>query len=527
MVLLLMGLYCREIYRECRVPVPYIDRIMNIPIVENLDFLEGREKQTSSQNPGIYFGQALMPYTSDGTLYLSQDFAEEEWVGELVTDSRETFLCTLPDEAWGDKAKSIRDNHVFRLWLVGEDSYYELSMVVSGMPVMTISTQREEEQDLGDYETDPDRYIYDPSIIYYGQMQLFNPSVGVEQYEIVESKAKYYLRGASSSAFPKKSYSLKLLDAKGKRLNASLLGMRSDNSWKLKAMAADDKRIRERVACQLWEEFALSNTEINESGPRVEYMELIMDNDYVGLYELMEPVDAKKLELDKNDVLYKSGFWNAPEDEEIQYAIDRQWKIVNYMRIRYPDSISDYEKAWYPMRDYLNTFYYWKEDDRPASDKIYLSNAIDMLLFNMAISGKDNFFKNLYFAADVNEDGTYTMRQIPWDLDLTFGKIKSDCFNDDETVIYEESAIPYLKDTEPETVRPVLQNRWAKVRESFLKTENIIDLMQENIDYLINAGAVRRENERWTDYQMSTDIDRVVDYQRRRMLWLDAYFANY
>ncbi len=526
-VVFLAGIYCVEIYTEYRVPVPYTDRVMSIPIVENLNFLEGKEKHGSEQNPGVCFGQTLMPYTSDGTLYLSQDFAEEEWVGEIVTNSRETFLCTLPDEAWGDKAGSIRDNHVFRLWLVGENSYYELSMVVSGMPVMTISTQREEQQDLGDYDTDPDRFCYDPEIIYYGQMQLFNPSVGVKQYEIMESGVKYYLRGDSSSSFEKKSYSLGLLDAKGERLNASLLGMRSDNSWKLKAMVADGKKIREKVACQLWEGFALSNTEVNESGPRVEYTELIMDNDYVGLYELMEPVDAKKLDLDKNDVLYKSTNWLVPEDEDIQYAIDHQWKLMTYIRIRYPDPILSYEKSWYPMRDYLNTFYHEAGDDRPATGKIYISNAIDMLLFNMAVSGSDNYFRNLYFAADVNADGTYTMRQIPWDLDLTFAAIVSGGFNDDETVIYEESAIPFLRDTQPETIRPLLRERWTEVRKDFLDTERIIDLMQENVDYLISAGVMQRENERWPDYQMSTDIDSIVDYQRRRMQWLDEYFANY
>ena len=525
---LLTGFYCYQVYMDYQVPVPYIDRVMAVPVVENLDFLKDRQQQTSEQNPGVYFGRVLLPYTLDGTLYLSQNFEVEQWEGELTTGSRDMFLCTLADDAWENKADSIRDGHRFTLWLVGEDWYYELSLVICGMPVMSLTTQRAEEQEKGDYETDPDRFYFDPDVIYYGEVQVFNPGIGVSQYEILECGVRYYFRGTSSLGYEKKGYSIGLLDAKGENLNESLLGMRSDNSWKLKAMVADVERICEKTACQLWEEFADANSEVNETGPRMEYLELIIDNDYRGLYGLIEPVDAKKLGLDKNDVLYKFTDWMVPEDEEIQYAVDRSWRIMSFIRIRYPNVIMDYEKAWYPGRDYLNTFYRGGGDARAAEDKVYLSNVVDMLLFNMAVSGSDNFFKNMYYAADVSENGDYIMRQIPWDLDLTFGRIYGEKgFEEDETMVYEEAAVPFLRDTRPELVRPYLQERWEQCRKTFLDTYNIVNLLEENRDYLINSGVVERENTRWPDYAMSIDISRIVNYQVRRMEWLDSYFAGY
>lgn len=472
-------------------------------------------------------GGAPLPYTKDGTLYLSQDFAVEEWVGEITTDTKDTFLCTIYDPAWEDKAGSIRDNHIFKLWMVAGESYYELSMVVCGMPVMSISTQREEEQDPGDYETDPDHFIYDPSVIYYGQLQLFDPGIGTGRYEIMEFGVRYYQRGASALSTEKKGYSIGLLDAKGENYDAALLGMRSDNAWKLKGLGADDSRIREKTSYQLWEQFALSNTEVNETGPHMEYLELIMDHEYAGLYGLIEPVDEKKLELDKNDVLYKMTNWFVPEDEEIQASIDKKWRISTYIRIRYPDVITDYERTWYPMRDYLDTFYKEKGTGQPAESKIYLSNAADMLLFNMTVSGCDNYYKNMYFAADVGEDGTYTMRQLPWDLDLTFGETFTIGFNDDVTVVYEEAAIPFLRDNRQDLVRPYLQKRWRDYREGFLSTDYILNLMCENRDYLVNAGVNERENARWPEYSMTYDIDRILDYQERRMDWLDEYFEKF
>lgn len=527
MVLLLAGYHCMKTYMDYRVPVDSKERIMGIAVVDNLDFLEGKEKLTSKQNPGVVLGGALLPYTTDGTLYLAQDFAKTDWEGDLLTNSTETFLCTLPDEAWKDKATSIREGYVFPIWLVGEEFYYELDLVVSGMPVMSIRTERSEEQDLGDYETDPDHFYFDPDVLYYGDIQVFDPGDESRQYDIFQSGVRYYLRGSSSSVFEKKSYSLSLLDAKGDKLNSSLLGMRSDNTWKLKAMVADTSKIREKTACQLWEEFANTNATLNESGPRMEYLELILDNDYVGLYGIVEPVDADKLGLDKNDVLYKSTNWNIPEDEDIQTAIDNKWKIMTYIRIRHPDPIVNHAQSWYPMRDYLNTFYHGEGDERPIESKLHLSNVVDMYLFNMAISGSDNYFRNLYFVADVSEDGSYKMYQIPWDLDLTFNALKSGAYNDDETVIYAEAALPFLKDMKPDVVRPVLQERWAECRETFLNTEYILNIMHTNQDYLIHAGVVERENERWPDYKMTTNLETIEDYQIRRMEWLDTYFTDF
>lgn len=526
-MVVLTGCYCYEVYMDYRVPVPYNGRVMAVPVVEDLDFLEGKERRFAEVNPGVCFGGALLPYTKDGMVYLAQDFSVEEWVGEITADTREKFLCTLYDPAWEDKSGSIRDNHIFKLWLVDGESYYELSMTVCGMPVMTINTEREEQQDLGDYDTDPDRFIYDPSVIYYGQMQLFDPGTETRQYEIMESGVRYYQRGASALSPEKQGYSIGILDAKGENFNASLLGMRSDNSWKLKGLGADSSRIREKTAYQIWEQFELSNTEVYEPGPRMEYLELIMDHEYVGLYGLIEPVDAKKLELDKNDVLYKMTNWFVPKDEEIQASIDKKWRIATYIRIRYPDVIADYEKAWYPMRDYLSVFYGGNGDVGSAGNKIYLSNAVDMLLFNMTVSGCDNYYKNMYFAADVAEDGTYVMRQIPWDLDLTFGETYTVGFNEDWTVIYEEGAIPFLRDTNPELVRPFLQDRWSGYRESFLSTENILKKLCDNRDYLIASGVNERENARWPQYQMSADIEKILDYQERRMEWLDEYFGAF
>lgn len=262
----------------------------------------------------------------------------------------------------------------------------------------------------------------------------------------------------------------------------------------------------------------------------MEYLELIIDNEYAGLYGIVEPVDEKKLDLDKNDVLYKNVNWILPEDEDIQSAVDKKWRIMSFIRIRYPDSIQDYAKVWHPMRDYLNTFYRGLGDSYPIESKLYLSNAADMHIFFMTVSGSDNYYKNMYFAADVAGDGSYTMRLIPWDLDLTFGSVARDgkrMVIEDVTDIYGEQALAFLKGQQPELVRHVVKERWQEYRETFLSTDRIIGIIRGNQQYLLDSGVTARENARWEKYQMDTDIENMVDFQERRMEFLDEYFEEY
>ncbi|MBP5704773.1 MAG: CotH kinase family protein, partial [Paludibacteraceae bacterium] len=56
--------------------------------------------------------------------------------------------------------------------------------------------------------------------------------------------AKY--RGGTSKNFQKKNYAVKLVDSSDSKMSVRLIGMRSDNSWILDAMAVDKARMRNR-----------------------------------------------------------------------------------------------------------------------------------------------------------------------------------------------------------------------------------------------------------------------------------------
>lgn len=525
------GIKLWEQWRIYRVPVSHTERVMGVAVVSDTEFLQGKERLTAPENPGVAFEQVELPYDSAGErLYLPQNTEIHKWIGELSAARQGYFLCTKQDSYWQDKQTAIRDNHGFTLWLVGEDCYYELELVISGMPVICMNTRRIVEQEEVDPEIDPDKRYYDSETLHYGIITVFDPGVEDGVYRIHQSHVCYHEKGASTRNFEKKGYSLSLQDYQGKNIDTPLLGMRSDNSWKLNALNTDVNKIREITASQIWTDFDGADTAVSEPGPKMEYTELILDGDYRGLYCLVEPVDEKKLGLDKNDVLYKVIDWDAPAREDIQVSVDRGWKIQYPVRIRYPKVITDYAAAWYPMMDYLGIYYENPElDYERALSRVNVSNLCDIFLFTMVTSASDNSFKNTYFAAEVSPAGAYVMRQIPWDLDYTFGNryaynvLNNVWFDEDYTVIYAETTLPRLKLDNPEEIGLCFLERWNTYREGFLSTENILQCLQNNRHYIMETGAAQREAERWPEAGVDMDIEYLLNFQKKRMDWLDGF----
>ncbi|MBE5851424.1 MAG: hypothetical protein E7299_00480 [Lachnospiraceae bacterium] len=511
-------------------PIEYVDSVLGIAIVEDVSFLQNIDRFEMTDNTQIFFENTLVPYDQkEKRLYVSQNPEVIEWEGFFTTEN-DTFLCTTGDAYWEKKADAIRDNYEFPVWFLTEDGYCRMTLVASGLPIISIDTERYEEAEEIPYEVDPDKKFYGSETQYYGQIRVFDPGRGDANYEILESKVCYHAKGISSSVYPKKGYSLSLLDENEENLEMPLLGMRADNSWKLNALMSDSTKIREKSAAQIWEQMDLMDGTVDEPGPRMEYTEVILDGEYLGLYCLVEPVDEKKLNLDANDVLYKIIDWDEPSDEEIQVSVQNKWRISLPIRIRYPKVITDYDAAWYPIRDYLNIFYrdYWQYGG--ADNKIDLENACDMVLFMMTCSASDNTFKNLYLAADVSAPGEYVMRHIPWDLDLTFGNVHDPNaengvrFNEDVEVTYWDAPVSTMIYYEIDGVYDTFISRWQKYRKEVLANDNIIAILEQNREYLLHSGVYSREAERWSEYEIDDDITELVNYQNQRMEWLDEYF---
>jgi hypothetical protein len=101
------------------------------------------------------------------------------------------------------------------------------------------------------------------------------------------------LRGQSSlTFFPKKSYAFETRDSLGENLNCTLLGLPKENDWILHGPYSDKTLIRNKLIYDL-------GNQIMDWAPRSIFCELVIDEDYQGVYLLMEKI---KRDNDRVDI---------------------------------------------------------------------------------------------------------------------------------------------------------------------------------------------------------------------------------
>ena len=383
--------------------------------------------------------------------------------------------------------------------------------------------------------------------------------------------AKFRWRGATALGYEKKSYAVKLTDANGEDLDASFLGMRDDNNWILDAMAIDHACMRNRVATDLWNDFARAPYYKDKepgvrTGTRGTFVEVFLNGRYHGLYCFTEKIDRKQLKLKKYEAadgthddiihgtLYKSNDWTyevfmGHESGQRYYPKRAPGNYNNYNRsetwagyeIKYPD-YEDEPIDWSPLYDAINFVATASNDDfdnqihnyfdRPPLDDYYL-------LIELSLA-TDNHGKNMhYFVYD--QQAATNARKLslgPWDLDGSWGRRWDGSSyytvpeQDFDTFLwtYEHGNLTLftrLHESEYLCWDLGLANRYAALRKTYFAPEA---LKQRFTDYLAlfdESGATGREAQRWPSlhYDIGSDVEYICNWIDRRVAFLDEQYG--
>ncbi len=97
-------------------------------------------------------------------------------------------------------------------------------------------------------------------------------------------------RGQSTQMFPKKAYGFETRDEEGENLDVSLLGMPEENDWILYAPYSDKSMLRNFITFYM-------GSKLDVYCSRMAFCEVIVNNDYRGVYILMEKIKKMKTEL--------------------------------------------------------------------------------------------------------------------------------------------------------------------------------------------------------------------------------------
>ena len=384
-----------------------------------------------------------------------------------------------------------------------------------------------------------------------GNISLLSP----EAAEPTNSFAKVKWRGGSTNTADKhkRNYKIKTLNEKGKKQEISLLGMREDNNWILDAGQIDLFRLRNRIATEIWNDFATkpyyaSKEPKAKSGVTGKVVEVILNNEYRGIYSLTEAMDRKELKLKKYDdknqefhgQLWKVSSWDKATFWDIDKDYDNTQETWHAFETKYPD-IEDVNPTDYsPLYEAID-FVANSNDEafkKEVGDYFDIPVLIDYQLFQETLKPVDNNGKNMFWGIyDVAKSKKLTL--AIWDLDASVGQ-----FWQCSTPLHPNRVFPNtdlgvkdgfnlyhrLSSLNVDNYNEKVANRYHELRKTYFSEENLISRYQGYYDMLVKSGAASREECKWSEdsdiggypLNFKEEIEYIKNWIIERLKYLDT-----
>ena len=382
----------------------------------------------------------------------------------------------------------------------------------SNLPIIVINTNGEEIPDepkingtMGIiFNTDgTNNHVNDP-------FNYFDGNIGIET------------RGNSTQDFDKKTYSIELRDAANEDLSVNLFGMGGEEDWILHSMVIDKSHIRIPMSFYFFKQ-------MGHYASKWKYVELIVNEEYCGLYILTEKIkrDDDRIDiakLDENDIagddvtggyILRIDWLDIEENEGFESTYESQGGIPMTFQWYYPraDRIqaeqAEYIENW--IRDFEDALFspdYTNEQGIRYSDYLNLNTFTDFLLINELSKNSDGYKLSSFIHKDRDSnDGRLKAGPI-WDFDQTYG-VSTVCSSQDYTgwtYLQNQDDCEDLESMPMWWQRmmndPVFQNRlhcrWTQFRNSFLHSDSIDTWVDTHLNLI--SEAIERNFILWDDF---------------------------
>jgi hypothetical protein len=351
------------------------------------------------------------------------------------------------------------------------------------------------------------------------------------------------IRGSTSSIPDKKPYGFTTVQEDGiSNNNVSLLGMPEENAWILNALNFEPSLIRDHLAFKTAQAFD------NVYVPKTRYCEVIINNDYGGIYLLMEKIkiDKNRVNLRQLETLDKyapevTGGYIVKADKTTgsdpvswgmasyngwtEYLIDRPSpKALSISQENYiTDQFRNFETIMKQKNNSIQNGY-------PSI--IDIPSFVDFMLINEIAANVDGYQFSTYF----HKDRLGKLRAGPiWDFNLTYGndlifwgldRSKTDIWQFDNG---DNTGSKFWKDLyDDPTFHCYLTKRWKELT-AINKPLNLDQLNSEidDISTLLKDAAIR-EKEKWYNFEnFETETNNIKTWLKDRVKWMDSKLKNY
>lgn len=364
-------------------------------------------------------------------------------------------------------------------------------------------------------------------------------------------------RGNSTQRHPKLSYSLELQDSAGEDLKAELLGMPRDADWILVANYSDKSLLRNALTYALYEQ-------LGHYAPRTRFVELVIDGQYRGVYQLVEKLEKgeKRIDipkLDKDD--------NAGDSITGGYIIKTDWEKgsqtegwisnykpmggedLQYWQFHYPSG----SKITIEQKEYIAAFVDSMETACIAQDTdtltgyphfIDVASFIDAMIMIELAKNVDGYWVSSYYYKDKITKGGRLHAGPIWDYDLGYGNFEFYYGYSPAGWHYYEYGttsdnIPqfWFQLIEEQHFRDQVKCRWIALRKTTLSLEHInavIDSLsgtiaqgqKRNFEYWPILGTEVWPNAKPFESDYNGEIRRLKEWFVMRLAWMDAYMPG-
>ena len=386
---------------------------------------------------------------------------------------------------------------------------------------------------------------------------------------VLNMKAKWRGGITNGDDKHKRNYHVKLVDDEGNKLDKKFFGLREDNSWILESCQVDMLRIRNRTLTDLWNDFAAPPYYIDQekkakTGSRGQFVELILNGEYRGIYCMTEAIDRKQMKLMKYDEekgvvhgqLWKSKNWSYavfmghhPDNASYPGTKPRNYSNTSESwdeyYVKYPDFEDyGYTTDWSTLYDAVNFVCTSSNLDfsNHFAEYFDLPVVMDYYILMETILATDNHGKNMYFGVyDKQTDKKITF--AVWDLDATCGQRWDDGYYHWNGMRPEQNYATYiinnehgdynifrrLRNTNANDFKMQVRLRYRDLRQSYLNTESILNRFRAYLELFKTGGADLREYGRWSydsdvaghALDFDTEMAYLEDWFTRRMNYLD------
>ena len=357
---------------------------------------------------------------------------------------------------------------------------------------------------------------------------------------------------------PKKSFAIRPLNENGKKKKSSLLGMRKDKKWALRAVQKDRSLIHDVLTNELQRNYM-------DFVPKAKHCEVLIDGIYVGVYLLSEQITHNRLGISKagadGDDLTGGYLFQVDRPLENRYISKyhsrknngeeiKNWNPAFYFEGISYDEMTDGQRNY--ICDRIDSMEKAIDDLDGYTDYIDALSFVDYQLATEFSHNGDGYRASVYLYKDVDAIDPHLKISI-WDFDVSYGTAmgrelyRSDiwAYDVNDRILNtklasqpkEMKCIPFWwkRLMDDKEYLSMMKKRWTEYRRGEYTQENIFNIIDSLEIMLTCNGAEYRNDQAWQTWteplleykgknkSYQEEIAHLKSWIKERLTFMDKY----